>query len=102
MKKLLFSALLLLIVSCSVLKDFSIEGFTTEGNTVYFKGNAMAELSAIEYALDDRKLVKELTFTLLHGKDNDKINNLIAYLNTRYEGYEFEINIPMDSYKFEN
>ena len=97
---LLFS--LIALASCSVLKQYSIEGFTTEQNTVYFNGEAMAELSAIEYAYDDGKLVKELTFNLLHGKDNNKINNLIAFLSTRYVGYEFEINIPMEEYKFED
>ena len=92
---------LVALSSCSVLKEYSTEGFTIERNTVFFKGKAMAELSAIEYALDDGKLVKELTFNLLHGDYNDKINNLIAFLNARYVGYEFEINIPMEGYKFE-
>lgn len=101
MTRFLLLLSIIVLSSCSVLKQYSIEGFTIEKNTVYYNGAAMAELSAIEYALDDGKLVKELTFNLLHGKDNDKINNLIAFLNTRYEGYEFEINIPMEGYKFE-
>jgi hypothetical protein len=101
MKRLILFLSLIVLSSCSVLKQYSTEGFTTEENTVYYNGKAMAELSAIEYALDDGKLVKELTFNLLHGEDNGKINNLIAFLNTRYIGYEFEINIPMEGYKFE-
>lgn len=101
MIRLFIPLLLIGLSSCSILKKYSTEGFTIERNTVFYIGKAMAELSAIEYALDDGKLVKELTFNLLHGEDNDKINNLIAFLNTRYVGYEFEINIPMERYKFE-
>jgi len=102
MTRLFLLLSLVALSSCSVLKQYSIEGFTINQNVVLYNGAEMAELSAIEYALDDGKLVKELSFNLLHGKDNDKINNLIAFLNTRYIGYEFEINIPIAEYEFEN
>jgi hypothetical protein len=42
-----------------------------------------------------------MSFTLLHGDDNDKIHNLIAFLHNHYKEYEIEIEIPMDSFKVE-
>ena len=64
------------LASCSVLKEYDTTGFTIEGNIVYYNNNPMAELRAVEFAYDDRKLIKELTFSLLNGNNNDKIYNL--------------------------
>jgi len=61
----------------------------------------MAELKGVEFALDNNKFVKELTFELLHGEDNDKVRNLIAFLHNHFKEYEIEVEIPMDQHKFD-
>lgn len=61
----------------------------------------MTELRGVEIAYDNRKLVRELTFELKDGSDNDKVLNLLAFLNSRYKDYEIEIEIPIEKYKFE-
>ena len=99
MKKLLFIALAIALTSCSVFRNFDTTGYTTEGNTVFYNGVPMAKLVGVEFAYDDKKLVKELTFTLLEGDFNDKIVNLLAYLNDRYAEYEIEVEIPIEKYK---
>lgn len=99
MKKLLFILITVALTSCSVFRDFDTTGYTTEGNTVLYNGVPMAKLVGVEFAYDDKKLVKELTFTLLDGDYNDKIVNLLAYLNDRYAEYEIEVEIPIEKYK---
>jgi hypothetical protein len=97
-KSILFSvfAVILVLTSCNVLKNYSTEGFTNENNIIYYNGVAMAKLSGIEFALDDNKFVKEMTFELIDGSNNDKIHNLIAYLHSVHKSYEIEIEIPFD------
>ncbi len=56
----------------------------------------MAELVGLEFALDNKKLVKELTFKVLETADNNKINNLIAYLHAKHPEYEIEVEIPFE------
>jgi hypothetical protein len=99
--KTFFSALLLglIISSCSVTRNIDTTGFAISGNVVSYNNKPMAELKGIEFALDNKKFVKEMSFTLLHGDDNDKIHNLIAFLHNHYKEYEIEIEIPMDSFK---
>jgi hypothetical protein len=99
MKKLLSIVLTLALTACSVFRNFDTTGYTTEGNTVLYNGVPMAELVGVEFAYDDKKLVKELTFTLLDGDYNDKIVNLLAYLNDRYQEYEIEVEIPIEKFK---
>jgi hypothetical protein len=99
MKKALFVGLVLFLCSCSVFRNFDTTGYSTEGNTVLYNGVPMAKLVGVEFAYDDKKLVKELTFTLLDGDYNDKIVNLLAYLNDRYAEYEIEVEIPIEKYK---
>jgi hypothetical protein len=96
MIKYIFITALLALTSCNVLKNYSTEGFTNENNIVYYNGVAMAKLSGIEFALDDNKFVKEMTFELIDGSNNDKIHNLIAYLHNVHKSYEIEIEIPFD------
>ena len=56
----------------------------------------MAELEGLEFAYDNRKLVKELTFKVLETADNNKINNLIAFLHEKNPEYEIEVEIPFE------
>jgi len=97
MKKLgLLITLILLISSCNVLKNYSTEGFTIEGNVVSYNGVPMAKLAGIEFAYDDNKFVREMTFELIDGNNNDKIHNLIAFLHKTHPDYEIEVEIPFD------
>lgn len=89
-------ALLVVLCSCNVLRNYSTQGFTNENNIVYYNGTPMAKLSGIEFALDDNKFVKEMTFELIDGSNNDKIHHLIAYLHSVHKDYEIEIEIPFD------
>jgi hypothetical protein len=96
MKTIFTIILLFFITSCSVLKGYSIEGFTIQGNVVSYNGTPMAELTALEFGLDNNKIVKEMSFTLLHGSNNEKINNLLAFLHDKHPDYEIELNIPFE------
>jgi len=94
---ILVSALLMMaITSCNVLKEYDTTGFTIEGNVVSFNNAPMAELVGLEFALDNKKLVKELTFRVLETSNNDKINNLIAFLHAKHPEYEIEVEIPFE------
>lgn len=84
------------LTSCNVLKEFDTTGFTISGNTVSYNNIPMAELVGLEFALDNKKLVKELTFKVLETADNNKINNLIAYLHAKHPEYEIEVEIPFE------
>ncbi len=96
MKKLLFLITLVVLTSCNVLKEFDTTGFTIQGNTVSYNNVPMAELEGLEFAYDNRKLVKELTFKVLETSDNNKINNLIAFLHEKHPEYEIEVEIPFE------
>ncbi|MEN9997594.1 MAG: hypothetical protein RI922_584 [Bacteroidota bacterium] len=96
MKTLFLLATFALITSCNVLKEYDTNGFTITSNTVYYDNIPMAELVGLEFAYDNRKLVKELTFKVLETADNNKINNLIAFLHTKHPEYEIEVEIPFE------
>jgi len=96
MKKLLFLISIIALTSCNVLKEFDTTGFTIQGNTVSYNNVPMAELEGLEFAYDNRKLVKELTFKVLETADNNKINNLIAFLHEKHPEYEIEVEIPFE------
>ena len=98
MKKFIFISAFFLFAttSCNVLKQYDTVGFTIEGNTVSYNNVPMAELVGLEFALDNKKLVKELTFRVLETSNNDKINNLIAFLHAKHPEYEIEVEIPFE------
>ena len=89
---------LVLINSCSVTRNISTDGFSIEGNLVSYKGAPMAELVGVEFALDDGKFVRELTFKLKEGSDNSVINNLIVFLHEKHPDYEIEVEIDVEHY----
>ena len=98
MKKLLYVAVFALLASCSIMKKYPTEGFSIEGNIVSYKNTPMAELIGLEFALDDNKFVRELTFKVLPGSDNSVINNLIVFLHEKHLDYEIEVNIEIEQY----
>ncbi len=89
---------LALLSACSVTRNISTEGFGIEGNVVSYKGVPMAELVGVEFALDDGKFVRELTFKLKEGSDNSVINNLIVFLHDKHPEYEIEVEIDVELY----
>ena len=96
MKKVILLCLLSLgLFSCNVLKNVDVEGFTSSDNTIFYKGEKMAVLSNIEYSLDNKKLVKEMTFKLVNQNHGDKVKNLIAYINQKHPDWEIEIDFPI-------
>jgi hypothetical protein len=98
MKKLLYVAVFALLASCSIMKKYPTDGFSIEGNIVSYKNTPMAELIGLEFALDDNKFVRELTFKVLPGSDNSVINNLIVFLHQKHPDYEIEVNIEIENY----
>jgi hypothetical protein len=98
MKKLLYVAVFALLASCSIMKKYPTNGFSIEGNIVSYKNTPMAELIGLEFALDDNKFVRELTFKVLPGSDNSVINNLIVFLHEKHPDYEIEVNIEIENY----
>lgn len=87
-----------LVASCSVTRNISTEGFTVEGNIVSYQGVQMAELVGVEFALDNGKFVRELTFKLKEGSNNSVINNLIVFLHKKHPDYEIEVEIDVERY----
>lgn len=95
MKNLLFIISILLLTSCSTMRGYDISGFTSKGHTIYYQGREMATLSNIEYSLDGKRLVKEMTFNLKSQEDGDKVKNLIAFIHSRHKDWEIEIDYPL-------
>ena len=96
MKKFIFLiAASLTLAACNTLRDLDTEGFTSTQNIIYYKGEKVAELSNIEYSLDNKKIVKELTFKLVNQNHGDKVRNLIYYISQKHPGWEIEIDLPL-------
>lgn len=88
-----------LFLSCSVTRNYDTTGFTVNGNTVFYNDKAMAELEGVEFALDDNKLVKEMTFSLLEEADMSIVTNMIAFLHKKHPDYEIEVQINIEKVK---
>ena len=93
MKKLLFMSLL--VTSCAVnpLKDVDTNGLTYDGTNVYYEGELCAELSAVEVAFDDGKIVKEATFVLVDSKYNDQAISIIKLVKDIRPSLEVEVEL---------
>jgi hypothetical protein len=88
------------IMSCSSLRSLDTSGFSIKENTVYYQDEAIAQLEGVEFALDNRKLVREMTFKMISNNHNDKINNLIAFLHEQHPDYEIELEVDMEMMGF--
>ena len=75
------------------LRDINTEGLTYDGTDVYYEGNLCAELSAIEIAYDDGKIVKEATFVLVDQKYNEHAIAIIKFIRQRNPSMEVEVEI---------
>ena len=93
MKKLSFMSLL--VASCAVnpLKDVDTNGLTYDGTNVYYVEELCAELSAVEVAFDDGKIVREATFVLVDSKYNDQAISIIKLVKDIRPSLEVEVEL---------
>lgn len=95
MRVLFFFVLLAVISSCSVLKSYDTTGFTITDNTVYYNNVPTAKLEGVELSLDNNKLVREMTFSLMEGADMGMVTNMIAFLHEKHPDYEIEVEVDL-------
>lgn len=74
-------------------------GFTIAGNVVSYQGTPMAQLEGVELALDNNKMVREMTFSLMDNADMSKVANMIAFLHEKHPDYEIEVEIDVEKVK---
>lgn len=74
-------------------------GFTIAGNVVSYQGTPMAQLEGVELALDNNKMVREMTFSLMDNADMSKVANMIAFLHEKHPDYEIEVEIDIEKVK---
>lgn len=92
--------LVILLASCSpkginVLNSYSTEGLTYENTSVFYNGVLAAELSSIEVAFDDGKLVQEATFVLTSSEFNEIAVNIIKLIHDKKEDPNWEIEVEL-------
>ena len=56
----------------------------------------MAQLEGVELALDNNKMVREMTFSLMENADMSKVANMIAFLHEKHPDYEIEVEIDIE------
>ena len=85
----------LLVTSCAIdpLKGVDTYGLTYDGTNVYFQEELCAELSALEIAYDDGKIVKEATFVLVDSKYNDQALSIIKLVKEKRPSLEVEVEL---------
>ena len=83
------------LFSCQTFKNIDVSGFESKGNTIFYQNDTMAVLSNVEYALDNRKLVRELTFKLKNQAHADRVKNLIYFIHSQHKDWEIEIDMPI-------
>lgn len=99
-KLLIISSAILL--GCSSIKKLDTTGFHSEHNTIYYNNDTIATLSAIEYSIDNKKYVKEMTFKLLNLNHADKVKNLLFFIHQRHKDWEIELDYPTTNFKINN
>ncbi len=83
------------LVSCSALRNLDTTGFSIIDNTVYFNNVPTAQLEGVELSLDNNKLVREMTFSLMEGSDMGIVTNMIAFLHEKHPDYEIEVEVDL-------
>jgi len=85
----------LFLTSCAVnpLRDVDTSGLTYDGTDVYYNGELCAELSAVELAYDNGKIVREATFVLVDSKFNERAISIIKFVQSRKSEYEVEVEL---------
>ena len=88
-----------LLIGCTSIKKIDTAGFHSIDNTIFYEKDTVATLSAIEYSIDNRKYVKEMTFKLTNMNHADKVQNLLYFVHKRHKGWEIEIDYPINNFK---
>ena len=83
----------LVLSSCNPLKDISTEGLTYDGTDVYYKGEICATYSAIEIALDNNKVVREVTYLITQPKFNSQALSIIKLISQKNPNLEVEVEL---------
>lgn len=102
MKKTLILMTSAILLGCSSIKKLDTTGFHSEHNTIYYNNDTIATLSAIEYSIDNKKYVKEMTFKLLNLNHADKVKNLLFFIHQRHKDWEIELDYPTTNFKINN
>lgn len=102
MKKTLILISSAILLSCSSIKKIDTTGFRSERNTIFYEKDTMAVLSALEYSIDNKKYVKEMTFKLLNLNHADKVKNLLFFIHQRHKYWEIELDYPTTNFKINN
>lgn len=95
--KNLFISSLILLSSCAVepLKNISTDNFSYVGTDVYYAGELMAKMGAVEIAYDDGKIVREVTYIVTDQKFNEHAMGLLKYIRQRKPSWEVEVELKM-------
>jgi hypothetical protein len=96
MKQLILSLVVgIITTSCAInpLKGVDTYGLTYDGTNVYYNNELCAELSALEIAYDDGKIVKEATFVLVDSKYNDRALSIIKLVKEKRPSLEVEVEL---------
>ena len=101
MRKLLIVTILsIFVTSCSttknhakLLKNVSTEGFSYQGTDIYYQGDLCAQMSAIEVAYDDGKIVHEVTYVVTSDKYNSVALGILKYIRERKPSWEVEVEL---------
>lgn len=97
MKNLIILSILL--VGCSTVKNINTSGFHSKENVIFYDADTVATLSAVEYSIDNKKYVKEMTFKLVNMNHADKVQNLLYFIHERHTDWEIEIDYPISNFK---
>jgi hypothetical protein len=95
MKKVLLAFLMSILISCSpsVLKNVSVDGLSYVGTDIYYNNVIIAKLASIEYAYDNKMLVREMTYTIIDEEYNHLAINIIKFCLNRNPDWEVEVEI---------
>lgn len=94
MKKLVFLFTFIFLVSCaSPFKGISSDNLTYSKEVIFYKGKKVAKLSSMELAYDDKKIIREVTFTLLKGANNDLALPILKLLHELKPEWEVEVEL---------
>ena len=91
-----------ILLGCSSIKKLDTTGFTSKNNTIFYEKDTIATLSAIEYSIDNKKYVKEMTFKLLNLNHADKVKNLLFFIHQRRKDWEIELDYPTTNFRINN
>jgi len=96
MRNLILSLVVgVITTSCAVnpLDGVDTYGLTYDGTNVYYNDELCAELSAVEVAYDDGKIVREATFVLVDQRFNEQAISIIKFIREGNPSMEVEVEI---------